>query len=122
MLSSLYEVVSNHCYTMIMMKLTLVDISLSVVGGLILLVEESVLASGGTASEGCIAVLGDSLVGLLAGLSSSAISLVTYFQPQDQRCDIPLDSLRDVVSGVLDGLHFESLFVCLFGLVVVLCG
>lgn len=61
------------------------DIGLGVVGGLILLVNDSVLGSGGTAGEGCVGVLGDRLVGLLGCLSSGT-----------------LDGLRDVVGGVLE--------------------
>jgi hypothetical protein len=67
-------------------KHTLVDISLGVVGGLVLLVDDSVLSSGGTAGEGCVGVLGDRLVGLLGCLSSGA-----------------LDGLRDVVNSLLGG-------------------
>ena len=67
------------------MKRTLVDISLGVVRGLILLVNDSVLCSGGSGREGCVVVLGDGLVGLLGCLSSGT-----------------LDGLRDVVCGVLE--------------------
>lgn len=63
---------------------TLVDISLSVVRGLILLVNESVLAGGQTGAEACVVVLGDRLVGLLGSFGTSA-----------------LDGLRHVVCGVL---------------------
>ena len=60
------------------------DIGLGVVAGLILLVDECVLGRGGTRGEGCVAILGDLLVGLLRCLSTGA-----------------LDSLGDVVGGVL---------------------
>lgn len=63
---------------------TLVDISLGVVAGLILLVDESILSGRCTRSERCVRVLCDSLVGLLGSLSSGT-----------------LDSLADVVCGVL---------------------
>lgn len=60
------------------------DISLSVVLGLIELVTDGVLGSGGTGADAGIVVLSDVLVGLLGGGSTSA-----------------LDSLSDVVGGVL---------------------
>lgn len=54
-----------------------------VVASLILLVNKSILGGGGTAGEGCIAVLGNLLVGLLAGSGTGT-----------------LDGLSDVVGGV----------------------
>jgi hypothetical protein len=66
---------------------TLVDIGLSVMDLLVLLVEESVLGSGGTSGNVGVVVLGDFLVDLLGGGGSGA-----------------LDGLGDVVDGVLDGL------------------
>jgi len=53
------------------------------VAGLVHLVSNGILGSGGTAAEACVAVLGNSLVGFLAGGSTGA-----------------LDGLRDVVGGV----------------------
>ncbi len=60
------------------------DISLGVVGSLILLVNESILSGGGTAAQGSIVILGDLLVGLLGSFSTGA-----------------LDGLSNVVGGVL---------------------
>jgi len=68
----------------------LVDISLGVVGGLILLVDNSILSRTGTGAQGGIRVLGNALVGLLGCLGTTT-----------------LDGLRDVVGGVLDGLHID---------------
>lgn len=65
-------------------KRTLVDISLGVVGGLVLLVNDGVLAGGETGAQACIVVLGNALVGLLGSFSTGA-----------------LDGLADVVGGVL---------------------
>ena len=70
---------------------TLVDISLGVVGGLVLLVEDGVLGGGGTAADACVAVLGDVLVDLLGCLGPGA-----------------LDGLRDVVCGVLSSRWYVS--------------
>jgi hypothetical protein len=53
------------------------------VAGLIHLVSNSILGRGGTAAEGCVAVLGNLLIGLLAGGGAGA-----------------LDGLRDVVGGI----------------------
>jgi hypothetical protein len=63
---------------------TLVDISLGVVGSLVLLVDDGVLGGSGTAGKACVVVLGDLLVGLLGCLSTSS-----------------LNGLGDVVCGVL---------------------
>jgi hypothetical protein len=63
---------------------TLVDIGLSIMDLLVLLVEESVLGSGGTGGEVGVVVLGDFLVDLLGGGGSGA-----------------LNGLGDVVDGVL---------------------
>lgn len=41
------------------------DIGLGIVGHLVFLVENSVLGSGGSATQAGVAVLGDTLVGLL---------------------------------------------------------
>lgn len=60
------------------------DISLGVVGKLVLLVDESILGSAGAGGDVGIAVLSDALVGLLGSLSSSS-----------------LDGLSDVVGGLL---------------------
>lgn len=60
------------------------DISLDVVGLLVLLVDNGILGSGGAAGEACIAVLCNALVGFLGGFGSGA-----------------LDGLSDVVGGVL---------------------
>jgi hypothetical protein len=65
-------------------KLTLVDISLGVVGNLVLLVGKSVLGSAGAGRDVGITALGDVLVGLLGSLSTSS-----------------LDGLSDVVNGLL---------------------
>lgn len=54
-----------------------------VVAGLIELVSDGILGRGGTAGERCVVVLGDLLVGLLAGGGTGA-----------------LDCLSDVVCGV----------------------
>lgn len=62
------------------------DISLSVVGSLVLLVDDGVLGGSGTARKACVVVLGDLLVGLLGCLSTSS-----------------LNSLGDVVCGILEG-------------------
>lgn len=97
--------------------LTLVDISLGVVGLLVLLVTESVDGSVGTGAQLGVGVLGDVLVGLLGSGGTGA-----------------LDGLGDVVGGVLegcqgyalggnvveavtnlDGLHGEVVGVCLVG-------
>lgn len=61
----------------------MVSIDAYVVAGLVHLVSNSILGRGGTAAEGCVVVLGDLLVGLLAGSGRGA-----------------LDGLRDVVGGV----------------------
>jgi hypothetical protein len=61
-----------------------VDIGLSVMGKLVLLVEDCVLGSTGAGRDIGIAALSDALVGLLGSLSSSA-----------------LDGLSDVVGGLL---------------------
>lgn len=60
------------------------DISLGVVGKLVLLINESVLGSRGAGGDLGIVILSDLLVGLLGGLGTSA-----------------LDGLGDVVGGVL---------------------
>lgn len=60
------------------------DISLGVVGCLILLVDNGILCGASSAAQASIRVLGDMFVGLLRCLSTTA-----------------LDSLRDVVDGVL---------------------
>jgi hypothetical protein len=65
-------------------KLTLVDISLGVVGNLILLVEEGILSSAGAGGDLCVVALSDVLVGLLGSLGTGA-----------------LDGLSDVVGGLL---------------------
>lgn len=64
--------------------LTLVDISLNLVGLLVLLVEKGVLGSSNTRGNVGVVVLGDLLVDLLRGSGSGA-----------------LDGLADVVDGVL---------------------
>jgi hypothetical protein len=61
-----------------------VDISLGVVAGLVLLVNESVLAGSQAGAEGRIRVLGDGLVGLLGSFGTGA-----------------LNSFGNVVGGVL---------------------
>ena len=65
-------------------ELTLVDVSLGVVAGLVHLVGDGVLGGRGARSDGRVAVLGNRLVGLLGCLSTGA-----------------LDGLSDVVGGVL---------------------
>jgi len=65
-------------------KLTLVDISLGVVGGLIHLVSDGVLGGGGAAADAGIVVFGDGLVGFLGCLGAGS-----------------LDGLGNVVGGVL---------------------
>lgn len=65
-------------------RLTLVDISLGVVGELVLLVDNGILGGAGTGRDLGVVVLGDVLVGLLGSLSAST-----------------LDGLGDVVGGVL---------------------
>jgi len=54
-----------------------------VVASLVHLVSNGILGRGGTAAKGCVVVLGNLLVGLLAGGGTGA-----------------LDGLRDVVGGV----------------------
>ena len=78
----------------------LVDVGVGVVLLLVDLVANGILGGGGTAAEGGVVVLGDLLVGLLGSGRASA-----------------LDGLRDVVGGVLDGLHCEDCgwFVGLLG-------
>lgn len=49
------------------------DISLSIVGRLVLLIDKSVLASSQAGREGCIVVLGDRLVGFLGCLGAGAL-------------------------------------------------
>jgi hypothetical protein len=61
-----------------------VDISLGVVGELVLLVNNGILGGAGTGGDLGIVVLSDVLVGLLGSLSASA-----------------LDGLGDVVGSVL---------------------
>lgn len=56
--------------------------------GLIHLVTGSVLGSRGSGAEGCVVVLCNVLVGFLGGAGG-----------------VLLGSLRDVVGGVVDGLH-----------------
>lgn len=63
---------------------TLVDISLGVVGSLVLLVNGGILCGSGAGAQACVRVLGDLLVGLLGSLSTGT-----------------LDGLSDVVAGVL---------------------
>ena len=67
-----------------MCELTLVDISLGVVAGLVDLVGDGVLGGRSARSEGRVAVLGDLLVGLLGSGGTST-----------------LDGLGHVVGGVL---------------------
>jgi len=69
-----------------MCELTLVDIGLGLVRVLVELVTNGVLCGGGTGREGCVAVLGNLLVGLLRCLRSGT-----------------LDGLSDVVGGVCKG-------------------
>lgn len=66
------------------LKLTLVDISLGVVGGLVLLVDDGILGGSSTAAQACVVVLGDVLVGLLGSFGTCAV-----------------DGLGHVVCGVL---------------------
>jgi hypothetical protein len=70
-----------------MVLLTLVDISLGVVGGLVELVSDGILGGSGTAAQAGIAVLSNLLVGLLGSLGTGA-----------------LDGLGNVVGGVLEGI------------------
>ena len=65
-------------------NLTLVDISLGVVGSLILLVDEGILSGRETGADACVRVFGNALVGLLGSLGTGA-----------------LDGLRDVVCCLL---------------------
>jgi hypothetical protein len=65
-------------------KLTLVDISLSLVGGLVELVSDGILSGSGAGAQAGITVLGDALVSLLGSLSTGA-----------------LNGLGNVVGGVL---------------------
>ncbi len=79
----------NNCQYNTLVKenlemLTFVDISLGVVGSFVDLVRDGILSGRGTRGQACVRVLGDRLVGLLGCLSTGA-----------------LDSLRDVVGGVL---------------------
>ena len=69
-----------------MCELTLVDIGLGLVRVLVELVTNGVLCSGGAGGEGCVAVLGNLLVGLLRCLRAGT-----------------LDGLGDVVGGVCKG-------------------
>lgn len=56
-----------------MYKLTLVNIGLSIVRLLVLLVDNSILGSGGASAQLGIVVLCDLLVGLLGSLSTSSL-------------------------------------------------
>ena len=56
-----------------MYKLTLVNIGLNIVGLLVLLVDKSILGSGGTSAQLGIVVLCDLLVGLLGSLGASTL-------------------------------------------------
>jgi hypothetical protein len=58
-------------------------VSAYVVAGLVNFISNSIFSSGGTAAEGCVVVLSNLLVGLLAGGGTGA-----------------LDGLRDVVGSV----------------------
>ena len=60
------------------------DISLGVVGSLILLVDEGILSGRETGADTCVRVLSDALVGFLGSLGTGA-----------------LDGLRDVVCCLL---------------------
>jgi len=64
--------------------LTLVGVSLGVVGDLVLLVHDGILRGSGAGAQACIRVLGDFLLAFLGSLSTGT-----------------LDSLGDVVGGVL---------------------
>lgn len=68
----------------LVISLTLLDFGLVVMGNFILLIDKSVLGGGGTSGDIGIVVLGNLLVALLGGFSTSA-----------------LDSLTDVLGGVL---------------------
>jgi len=83
-LSGFWNIVSTMQGKSGVESITLVDIGLGIVRLLVLLVDNSILGSGGSAGQACVVVLGDGLVGLLGGLSSTA-----------------LDGLRDVVGGIL---------------------
>jgi hypothetical protein len=67
-----------------MMSLTLVGISLGVVGFLVELVSDGILCGGGTGAQAGIVVLGNLLVGLVGSFGTGA-----------------LDGLGNVVGGVL---------------------
>lgn len=56
-----------------MYELTLVNIGLNIVRLLILLVDKSILRSGGTSAQLGIVILCDLLVGLLGSLSASSL-------------------------------------------------
>lgn len=70
--------------TALVISLTLLDFGLVVMGNFILLIDKSVLGGGGTSGDIGIVVLGNLLVTLLGGFSTSA-----------------LDGLTDVLGGVL---------------------
>lgn len=91
----------------------LVDISLGVVAGLVELVSEGVLSGAGAAGEGCVAVLGDRLGMELVFCSIFAIlkSIAYLVGLLGSLGTLALDGLADVVCGVLDGLHFDWVWV-----------
>jgi hypothetical protein len=66
-------------------RLTLVDISLGVVAGLVELVSNGILCGSGAGAEAGVVVLGNLLVGLLGSCGTGA-----------------LDGLGNVVCGVLE--------------------
>lgn len=56
-----------------MLTLTLLDIGLDIMRFLVLLVDDSILGSRGTAGQAGVAVFSNALVGVHGGLSSSAL-------------------------------------------------
>lgn len=88
------------------------DIGLGVVLGLIELVTDGVLGSGGTGAEAGIVVLSDVLVGLLGSGSTSSLDSLSdvvggVLVKRSQY--IAIQDLKEVTKGMtnLDSLHFE---------------
>jgi hypothetical protein len=90
-------------------SLLLVALGRHVVLLLVLLVTERIHAGAGTRAQRGIAVLGNVLVGLLGSTSGSACRetmSVSCSKGRELSEEHTLNLVRDVVGGVLDGIHF----------------